>query len=110
MLILLLVLSYAAVCLRAGLVSDLLLKYQFQNYYDSWVRDGKPHGMFYAPKGSSTIFAMKASLKKHNELPAWAYDDNEAKSIHAKVVFWEKILKYSTVVYLPLVFVLVFWG
>ena len=40
------------------LIFDLVIKTQYRECRDEWVKDGMPHGFFFNPKETSTIFGM----------------------------------------------------
>ena len=104
-----LLVSYAALCVWTGMKSDILLKYQFEKHHDSWVMEGKPHGMFFKPRGSSVTAAVKKSFKDYSKVPYWVQADCQAQKLHSSSIFWAKLFKHASFIYLFLLAYLVFW-
>jgi hypothetical protein len=64
---------------------DLLIRRQYSEYKNSWLKDGKPCGMFFFPEESSLFFGSfrKARLMREwiVQTPGWAEYDTKAKRL-----------------------------
>ncbi|BFM17379.1 hypothetical protein R50073_35620 [Maricurvus nonylphenolicus] len=75
---------------------DEVIKYQYSNYPEEWMKDGKPKGYGFSPKGGSylsmNMIAFKFAFGK--KTPIWVLNDKEALkkygrlSVFNKVWFW----------------------
>ena len=81
--------------IQAGVSVDRLLKYQYENYYEAWLEDGRPDGFFFKPKEGSifnTIFITPDPSEKKGE---WIDGDKKALYLYKKYMFWSKVAKIS---------------
>jgi len=77
---------------------DRIVKYHHDNYYDDWVSEGRPRGMFYALRNekmlsgiSFHLYAFKLSTKLlRKEIPSWAREDSDAKDLILRYFSWAK--------------------
>ena len=106
MVILLLLVTGVVVFLIDSLTFDRLLEYQHDNYFDQWVSDGKPKGMFYSPKGASVMsfwrsaFAMTSEI--NDGIPAWAENDKRAIALIFNVRKSHKLVMFYLVLFFPM--------
>jgi len=61
---------------------DRLIRFQYKNYREQWIRDGRPYGYFWTSKESSFwlgCFSREACVKKWlEEKPDWIQEDAKA--------------------------------
>lgn len=81
---------------------DRVIRYQFENHFDAWSSDGKPRGMFFNPKGSSTLAFWKASFIISKAMPEWIVEDSNAITEYKKYIFWGKVTKWYLILFFPL--------
>lgn len=84
---------------------DALLRYQHQNHFDEWVKDGKPIGIFWVPTDASLfrggLARNYASIALLICSKPWIESDEEAKRLRRK-------LQIAALIYF-VIFGLVFW-
>lgn len=102
MTVFILISTYAVIWLMSSYTFDNVIRYQFDKHYDAWVKDGKPRGMFYKPRGGSTLAFWKASFVLSKEMPEWVTNDSNALSEYKKYIFWSKIAKWYFILFFPL--------
>lgn len=102
MTILILISTFVVIWLANSITFDGIIRYQFEEHYDEWVEDGKPRGMFFNPKGSSTLAFWKASYILSKERPVWVDEDAKALSTYNKYVLTSKISMWYMVLLFPL--------
>jgi hypothetical protein len=101
MVVSLLLLLFFVIWLFNSMAFDRLIEYQYQNYHEEWLSDGKPRGMFYKPKGSSVLTFWLKSFTLHKKTPYWASDDDNAIALHNRLVFWQKVVKWYFIGFIP---------
>lgn len=88
--------------------SNALIKYQYENYQESWESDGSPAGIFYKPEGSSELSASTRAFRLPDNEPEWISGDPLAEKMYIKYQTWGSVLKYYSIVFLPLVFLAIY--
>jgi hypothetical protein len=89
---------------------DNLIKYQYENYFEQWKRNGRPRGMFYIPKNSTYLGYYTLVFCPEKEIPVWVSEDSTAMCLFKKVLFWKKIVIIYFIMFLPLVIISVEMG
>ena len=93
---------FFALCVLAlFLIFDAILRIQYKNHYEEWLREGKPHGFFFTPKEARTFFGMPgfgswlATQRRYFTLswrtPNWALKEPKV----LKLIFWYRILNVA---------------
>jgi len=93
------------VFILSSFLLDNLIEYQFKNHNQAWFFDGKPSGMFFKPKGSSNFAMYKLCFSLTRSIPEWVKGDVIAEKLYAKYIFIGKVIKWYTIVFLPLVLI-----
>ena len=61
------------------MISDRLLRLQYELHHDAWIADGRPLGFFWAPKGASkwagSFARTSVSFSRLIQTPVWCRDD-----------------------------------
>lgn len=64
---------------------DLIIRRQYNEHNNSWIKDGKPIGMVFFPKGSFHIFASFRRGRNMSKIllqtPYWMEYDKKAKRL-----------------------------
>jgi hypothetical protein len=89
----------------SSLAFDDFIEYQNIHRHEYWLKDGKPRGMFYKPKGGSFISMYILSFKLPKNYPDWAKNDQAAEALYSKYKLWGKLTKWYAIAFLPLVIV-----
>jgi len=80
---------------------DRLLRYQYENYRDEWINDGKADGFFWHAEGSTYAEGIEARgcfLKALcRETPSWVASDNDILLFLEKLRFWSVCCKIFVV-------------
>jgi len=97
----LLILIFIFIWVFSSLSFDRVIEYQYENYREQWIMDGKPRGMFFHPKGSSYFSFWLTCFTLHKDLPDWVKNDNNAIAIYKKLKFWNKATKYYLITLFP---------
>ena len=86
---------------------DLIIRRQYKDYNSNWIKDGKPIGMFFYPKGSLHIFASFRRGRHMSKLlfqtPAWMEYDKKAKLL--LVLYRFALVTYILIFLSPLFFI-----
>jgi hypothetical protein len=75
------VIIFIVCALASFVIFDLVVRTQFENYRDSWNKDGKPHGFLFRPAGSSWISMQAQYLLLIFRNPEWMVNDLKLKRI-----------------------------
>ncbi len=89
----------------SSLAFDNFIEYQNIHRHKYWLKDGKPRGMFYNPKGGSFISMYVISFTLPKNCPDWAKNDQVAADLYSKYKFWGKLTKWYAIAFLPLAIV-----
>lgn len=84
---------------------DDFIEYQHEHYKNSWVRDGRPRGYGFSPKGGSYLSMWKISLERRTEPPAWAKNDKVAQEKFRRLTVFNKIWKWYLILLFPVLVV-----
>jgi hypothetical protein len=98
---LLLILTFIFIWVSGSIRFDGFIKYQYENYQDEWLDDGKPRGMFFNPKESSYLYFWIQTFTLYRGIPMWAEDDAVAIKKYGKIQFWAKITKIYLILFFP---------
>lgn len=85
----------------SSIAVDSLIEHQHKRHPDAWLADGKPQGMFFKPAGSSYLAFTKLAFSWHKGAPGWVNKDPEAAMLYARVVRWNKVIKWYGVLFFP---------
>jgi hypothetical protein len=101
-----------AIWIWVSVLFDRIVKYHHDNYYEDWLSKDRPRGFFYVPREAKTIYSgapfyvYAARLRKG--LPDWARQDESAKVLIQRYVFWEKVWMVVVIVAIPTIIFLIF--
>jgi hypothetical protein len=84
---------------------DTLIKYQHDNYYECWMDDGNPRGMFYSPADGSYMAMCLLTFFPSPATPGWVTGDVEAERIYGRYLFWARVNKWYAICFIPLIVV-----
>ncbi len=82
---------------------DDFVEYQYINYRNEWIDDGKPRGYYFSPKGSSYLSMMIIGFKmpfKKGE-PDWVLGDLVAKKKHRRLITVNKVWLWYCLLIFP---------
>lgn len=90
---------------RVFVLFDRVIKYHHDHYYEDWLSEGRPRGLFFVPQNAKRIYSgfpfYSYVSKLRREPPLWAKEDNAAKSLILRYFFWEKVWIASIIVAIP---------
>lgn len=79
---------------------------QYREDKDSWVRDGRPRGVFFAPENSSTFALWKISFKKSDERYKWLENIPNGASFFKLYLRLTRFFIWYSIVIVPICFIL----
>jgi GH35 family endo-1,4-beta-xylanase len=92
---------------------DRLVKIEYKNHKEEWIRDGKPRGFYWRPP-ELAWFAISSSLAMHNltlkwlfKTPQWTANDLEAKECLRKLRQYVFLFYGGLIVWLFIVILIV---
>ncbi len=91
---------------------DRIIKYHHDNYYENWLSEGQPRGLFYVPENAKKIYSgisfYSYASKLRKELPNWAKEEDFAKKLIMRFFFWEKVWIISIIIAIPTIILVSF--
>jgi hypothetical protein len=83
---------------------DSILEYQFENYNEDWVIEGRSRGYTFKPKRSSTMIKW-INFNPNNNLPYWAVNDKQASILITRLKWINRIWYVYIILIFPIVIV-----
>jgi hypothetical protein len=79
-------LVYSIILFLHSFLNDTIIKYEYKNYYNNWVKDGKPSGYFWNPKNEKISFISKLGFLKDRwswfiSTPDWIKGDKKGLAL-----------------------------
>lgn len=94
---------YLLIGIRTTLLVDSLIRWLYENDFDTWELIGKPRGMFFKPVKSAYTSYVLLSFQFCFQKPYWITDSPFTEAIYAKLNFWQKIGLLLSVLMLPVI-------
>jgi len=71
---------------------DRLLKYQYEQHHEAWVRDGEPRGFFFTPEGGGSTWAYAKYFRRIVRVtPEWIKRDPRAEELFKSAMLWNNL-------------------
>ena len=90
----------------ALIVHDLLVRHQYANYRNEWLKEGEPRGFIFKPEGSSYKFYVKNPFSSQKENFVWAKNDEHAQKLIRSLDMLHRLVKLCSITYLPILFLM----
>ena len=98
-------LIFILVTIAMLILDDLLLRYQYKNYKDNWIADGRPRGFIFSPDDSSLVAYWKQSFQHLEKRLLWANNDVKTKTLYKLMLILKRVLVCYSILFVPVVFV-----
>jgi hypothetical protein len=82
---------FVACTITCFLIFDAVLRVQHSRYRDLWEKDGKPHGFFFHPSGSSWVAMQVRFLVINFSTPDWLRSEE-------RLLRWMRVFRFAQII------------